>query len=187
MPNQILSDRYAKSLLDLAIEEKQLDRVYQDVLELQKILAENDELVSVLNSPVILEDEKEKIMDAIAADRLSPVTAEFSRLLLRKGRESYLPEIIGSFVRLYKQHNEIYTVRMITAVPISEELQQEIVNKIREVTKMKKIEVVTEVRESIIGGLIFEIGDLIVDASIGFDLNKIRQQFQTNEYVYQIR
>jgi F-type H+-transporting ATPase subunit delta len=72
-------------------------------------------------------------------------------------------------------------------VPISEELQQEVVNKIKEVTAMKKIEVVTEVRESIIGGLIFEVGDLIVDASIGFDLNKIRQQFQSNEYVYQIR
>jgi F-type H+-transporting ATPase subunit delta len=141
----------------------------------------------VLNSPVVLEDEKEKIMDAIAADRLSPITVDFSRLLLRKGRESYLPEIIHSFIKLYKQYNEIFTLKMITAVPISEELQQAVVNKIKEVTTMKKIEVVTEVRESIIGGLIFEIGDLIVDASIGFDLNKIRQQFQTNEYVYQIR
>ena len=187
MPNQTLCDRYAKSLLGFAIEAKQLDRVYQDVLELQKIFAANDELVSVLNSPVILEDEKEKIMDAIAADRLSPITIDFSRLLLRKSRESYLPEIMDSFIRLYKEHNKIYTLKMITAVPISEELQQEVVNKVKEVTSMKNIEVVTEVRENIIGGLIFEIGDLIVDASIGFDLNKVRQQFQTNEYVYQIR
>jgi F-type H+-transporting ATPase subunit delta len=187
MPNQTLADRYAKSLVDSAIEAKQLDKVYGDILELKKIFAANDELVGVLNSPVILEDEKEKIMDAIAANKLSPITADFSKLLLRKGRESYLPEITDSFIRLYKQHNEIYTLKMITAVPISEELQQVIVNKIREVTTMKKIEVVTEIRESIIGGLIFEVGDLIVDASIGFDLHKIRQQFQTNEYIYQIR
>jgi F-type H+-transporting ATPase subunit delta len=187
MPNQILSDRYAKSLLDSSIDAKQLDRVYSDVLELQRIFATNAELVGVLNSPVILEEDKEKIMNAIAADKLSPLTADFSRLLIRKGRESYLPEIMQSFIKLYKQYNEIFTLKMITAVPISEELQQEVVNKIKEVTAMKKIEVVTEVRESIIGGLIFEVGDLIVDASIGFDLNKIRQQFQSNEYVYQIR
>jgi F-type H+-transporting ATPase subunit delta len=187
MPNQTLADRYAMTLIDSAIEGNQLDRVYDDVLELQKVFAANEELVSVLNSPVILEDEKEKIMVAIAANKLSPITTDFSRLLLRKGRENYLPEIIESFIKLYKQHNEIYTLRMITAVPISEELKQEVVNKIKEVTTMKKIEVVAEVRESIIGGLIFEVGDLIVDASVGFDLSKIRQQFQTNEYIYHIR
>jgi F-type H+-transporting ATPase subunit delta len=187
MPNQTLADRYALTLIDSAIEGKELDRVYSDVLVLQKVFATNAELVSVLNSPVILEDKKEKIMEAIAANKLSPITADFSRLLVRKGRENYLPEIMESFIKLYKQHNEIYTLKMITAVPISEELQQVVVDKIKEVTTMKKIEVVTEVRESIIGGLIFEIGDLIVDASVGFDLHKIRQQFQTNEYIYHIR
>ena len=187
MPNQIISDRYAKSLLDLAVETKQLDRVYSDILELRRIMAGNEELVGILNSPVILEDKKEKIMDAITGENLSAITADFARLLLRKGRESYLPEITESFIRLYKQHNKIFTLKIITAVPISEALEQEVVNKIREVTTMKNIEVTREVRENIIGGLIFEIGDLIVDASIGFDLHKIRQQFQTNEYIYQIR
>jgi F-type H+-transporting ATPase subunit delta len=187
MPNQTLSDRYAKSLLDSAIEGKQLDRVYADVLQLQKIFSSNEELLGVLNSPVILQEEKEKILNAIAADKLSSITNEFTALIVRKGRESYFTEIFESFIRLYKQFNKIYTLRIITAVPISEELQQEVVKKVTEITTMKNIEVITEVRESIIGGLIFEIGDLIVDASIGFDLNKIRQQFQTNEYVYQIR
>lgn len=187
MPNQTLSDRYAKSLLDSAVDSKQLDRVYGDVLQLQKIFLANGELVGVMNSPVILEDQKEKILNAIAADKLSPITSDFAKLIVRKGRESYLTEIFESFIRLYKQFNKIYTLKIITAIPISEELQQEVVNKVREITTMKNIEVITEVRENIIGGLIFEIGDLIVDASIGFDLNKIRQQFQTNEYVYQIR
>lgn len=187
MPNPRLAERYARSLMDFSIEKDQLEVVHDDVLFLQEVCSRNANLVDFMKSPVIDEGKKEKVLDAAAKGRISGITADFNKLLVRKGRGGFLPEIVDAFIRLYKTRKEIYIVKLFTAAPISEELKKKIVDKIVEVTKMKNIELIAEVREDIIGGLVFEVGDLIVDASIGFDLNKIRQQFETNEYVYQIR
>ena len=67
MPNPRLAARYAKSVLDLAIEKDQLDAVYNDMLFLQAAFRSSKELVVLLKSPIIKADKKDKIMDAITA------------------------------------------------------------------------------------------------------------------------
>jgi F-type H+-transporting ATPase subunit delta len=50
-----------------------------------------------------------------------------------------------------------------------------------------EIDLETEVREELIGGFVLEIGDELIDASIAFDLHKIKQQFENNDFIYKIR
>ena len=52
---------------------------------------------------------------------------------------------------------------------------------------MQNIDLVSEVKESIIGGFQLELGDTLIDASIAYDLNKIKTQFMNNDFIYQIR
>jgi F-type H+-transporting ATPase subunit delta len=54
-------------------------------------------------------------------------------------------------------------------------------------TSMKNIELNTEVKESLIGGFVLETNDQLVDASIAFELNNLRKQFQNNDFIYKIR
>ena len=54
-------------------------------------------------------------------------------------------------------------------------------------TSMKNVELNVEVKEDIIGGFILETGDLLIDASIAFDLNNIKKQFKNNDFIYKIR
>jgi F-type H+-transporting ATPase subunit delta len=187
MPNPRLAGRYAKSLLDLAIEKGQLDAVYSDIQFLDAALKSSKELVVVLKSPIIKADKKGKILDAIAAGRLSVITATFNKLLLAKGREFYLPEIVTAFIAQYKEYKGIHTVKLTTAVPVSEELKQSILQQIRVAKDMQHLELNTEVNEALIGGYVLEIGDELVDASIAFDLHNIKKQFQNNDFVYKIR
>ena len=187
MPNPRLAGRYAKSLLDLAIEKGQLDAVYSDIQFLDAALKSSKELVVVLKSPIIKADKKGKILDAIAAGRLSVITATFSKLLLAKGREFYLPEIVTAFIAQYKENKGIHTVKLTTAVPVSEELKQSLLQQIRVAKNMQHLELNTEVNEALIGGYVLEIGDELVDASIAFDLHNIKKQFQNNDFVYKIR
>jgi F-type H+-transporting ATPase subunit delta len=74
-----------------------------------------------------------------------------------------------------------------TAAPASDELKKTITDKIKSATGIKHIELNTVVKEGIIGGFILEVGDLLVDASIAFDLSKIKKQFQNNDFIYKIR
>ena len=61
MLNPRLAGRYAKSLIDLANEQNQLEPVYNDMLLLQSICKNSPEFVSILKSPVIPSDKKELI------------------------------------------------------------------------------------------------------------------------------
>ena len=187
MPNPRLAARYAKSVLDLAIEKGQLDAVYNDMLFLQAAFRSSKELVVLLKSPIIKADKKDKIMDAITAGKISVITATFNKLLLRKNRELYLPEIVTAFIDQYKVNKGIHTVKLTTAMPVSEELKQSILEKVRTGKHLQQVELNTVVDETLIGGFILEIGDQLVDDSIAFELNNIKKQFQNNDFIYKIR
>jgi F-type H+-transporting ATPase subunit delta len=186
-PNPRLAGRYAKSLLDLSIEKDQLEAVYKDMLFLQAVCTGSRELVSILKSPVIKADKKDKILDAVTAGKIGVIPATFNKLLIRKGREAYLPEIVTAFIQQYKDLKGIHTVKLTTAIAVSDDLKKVILEKIRSATDMQKLELNSEVREDLIGGFILEIGDQLIDTSVAFDLNNIRKQFKNNDFIYKIR
>jgi F-type H+-transporting ATPase subunit delta len=186
-PNPRLAARYAKSILDLAIERSQLEEVYNDMLFLQSVCRMSKEFVNMLRSPIIKADKKGKVLDAVTAGKVSPLTIAFYKLLLAKEREGYLPEIATAFVAQYKAYKGIEIVKLTTAVPIEEAVKQEILAKIKDGHDLQHIELDTAVREELIGGFILEIGDRMIDASVAHELHEIKQQFQNNDFIYKIR
>jgi len=78
-------------------------------------------------------------------------------------------------------------VKLTTAAPVGEDLRNSLLEKIQSNTSMKNIELATEVDEKLIGGFVLEANGKMVDASIAYDLNNIRKQFQNNDFIYKIR
>jgi len=187
MANPRLATRYAKSLIDLANEKGQLEKVYEDMQVLQIICTGNRDFVNLLKSPVIKPGVKKKIVEAVTTGKIGELTSAFNRLLITKGRESNLPEIITAFIDLYKEQKNIYTVKLTTAVPASEELKNGILNHLRNTTAMQNIELQTLVKNDIIGGFVLQVGDKLVDASIAYDLKEIARQFENNDFIYKVR
>ena len=187
MPNPRLAARYAKSLIDLANEKSQLEPVYQDMLFLQILCKESREFLVLLRSPVVKADKKVAIVEAVTKGKISELTAIFNRLLINKGRESNLPEIITSFIDQYNKQKGIHTVKLTTAVPVTEEVKKQIIAQVQKQTNKNNIDLKTIVDEDIIGGFVLEIGDQLIDASILYDLNKIKAQFMNNDFIYKIR
>ncbi|WP_207511871.1 ATP synthase F1 subunit delta [Longitalea luteola] len=187
MPNPRLAARYAKSLIDLANEKNQVESVYNDMLFLQSLCKESRDFLVLLRSPVVKADKKGAIVEAVTKGKISELTAGFNRLLINKGRESNLPEIIVSFIDQYKQQKGIHTVKLTTAVPITEDVKKQIIGQVQKQTSMNNIDLKATVDEDIIGGFVLEIGDQLVDASIAYDLNKIKSQFMNNDFIYKIR
>ena len=187
LPNPRLAARYAKAILDLAIEKGQLETVYKDMVFIRVICRSNPDLVNLLKSPIIKSDKKRRILEAITAGRISPLTTAFDALLINKEREAYLPEIAAAFEEQYKKYKGIQTVKLTTAMPVSEDVRQAILNKVKTDRRMPEIDLQTEVREELIGGFVLEIGDELIDASIAYDLHKIKQQFQNNDFIYKIK
>lgn len=187
MQNLRLATRYAKSLFDLAIEKGQVEAVYNDMLVLQDICKASPEFKRILNSPIIKADKKKSILEAVTNGKVSEMTSRFNALLVQKGRESELSDIILAFIKEYKVYKGIKTLKLTTAVPVSDEIKKELIEKVQNRTQVKNIELEEVINPDIIGGFILQVDDMEVDTSVSFYLNQVKKQFFNNDFIYKVR
>lgn len=186
MQNPRLASRYAKSLIDLAVEKDQLAAVHSDMLLLKAITRSNADVVALLRSPVIKADKKVKILGAILDGKISAITTAFIRLLSIKGRESVLAEIAVEFEKQYNVLKNITRVKLTSAAPL-EAGQLNMIREKVEASAGRKVEIETVVNPELIGGFVLETGNDLFDASVLRDLKDIKKQFLKNIYVSEIR
>ena len=187
MRNPRLASRYAKSLLDLAVERGQLEQVYGDMLYLQQLIKASRDFLNLLRSPIVSSDKKLAAINAVVSKNVGPLTEAFAKLLVNKNREGELPEIIEAFINQYKEQKGVHTVKLTTAVAISDAIKNQLVEQVKKTSGLQNIELETTVDPNIIGGFVLQTGDKLVDASIAYDLKQISRQFENNDFVYKMR
>ncbi len=172
-----IASRYAKSLLDLSIEGNKLDTILEDVKSLQKAVA-NKDLANVLKSPIIKGDKKKQILNAIFNGKVDELTMKFMDLVVLKGRESYLKDVLDEFMNQYRQFKSISIVKVTSAEPLNEQNLTRIKEKLlaSNITA-DNIEIETVVDPSILGGIIIQVGDKRYDASVAHKLQSLRKEF----------
>lgn len=177
-----LSQRYAKSLVDLAREKNELEKVYEDATLIQAINDQSRDFKLMLKSPVINSDKKQAIIDAVIGDRICGLTKSFIELLIRKGRESYLTEIGGAIIDQYKDLKGIQTVQLTTAAEVSDEVRKQIVDKVG-TDGGSTIDLNTEVDPELIGGFVLNFNDQLYDASVSRQLSELRKTILDESYI----
>lgn len=187
MPNPRLATRYAKSLIDLAVEKDCLEDALADIKYLDSICRNSDEFTNMLRSPVIRGDKKLSIITAVVGDSLKPLVHGFIRLLVTKGREENLPEMTQAFVQQYKELKNIKTVKLTTAAPVTDVLRAAIMKKVDSALSGATIELTEHIDEALIGGFVLQMEDKLFDASIRRDLHDVKAQFKKNIYVPELR
>ena len=173
--------RYAKAFLTLSVAQNNLQESYNDMLTLSKICLENKELRQLLKSPIVKSDDKLKIINQIFANKISEASMRFVNIIIKKKREPLLDQIAKTFVALYKEKNNISTAIITTAVPISEELKNEIITFVKRQTS-NSVELTEVIDKNIIGGAIVRIGDRQLDLSILKEISELKQTFNKNVY-----
>ena len=187
MANQRIATRYAKSVFGLALERGELEEVYQDMKLIHEVCKVSKDLVNILHSPIMPVDMKEKIIGAIFKGRVTELTAQFTRLLVRKGRENNFLEITGAFIDQYKEYKGIQTLKLTTAVPVGAEVKNDIIDKVRKRINAKEIELVEKVNPDVIGGFRLELRDFLIDSTIQRVLDKAKAELKNNDFVFRIR
>ena len=177
-----IASRYAKSLLDLAIEQNKLDTVLGDINAFLSA-TKHREFALLLKSPIVKPDKKEQVMEAIFKAGADPLTYSFMQIILRKGRESQLAEIAQEFINQYREIKGISTVHISSAAPLSPESLEAIRQKLVQ-SKMTRgnIEFTTSVDKDLIGGFVISFEDKLYDASVSHQLEELRKQFSNKDY-----
>ena len=105
-----ITTRYAKSLLDLAIETNQLKECYNDLLAVEALCSDSSDFTLMLKSPIINTSKKLSIIKSLFEQKLSNITYLFIELITKKKREPLLHSISKNFIELYKTHHKIITM-----------------------------------------------------------------------------
>ena len=172
--------RYAKSLLDLGIENNELATLVEDVAKVRASLASRD-LFLLIKSPIISTGKKKAVFRKIFDPMLGRTLISFFDIMLRKSRENILPEIIESFDEQYKVHKAISTVILKTAVPLEDKTIAKIKEKLANSAITKpNIDLVVEVDPALIGGFQLKFEDKDYDASLAHKLSELRKQFSSS-------
>jgi F-type H+-transporting ATPase subunit delta len=171
------ASRYVKSLLNLAESKGVLEEVHADMLAFTKVLNENRILVIALRSPIIKHYKKKNILEALFRGRFNDLTLTFFRIITAKNRERLLPLIAAEFHEAYNEHQGIGKASVVTAVPLGNELRDEILALAKKVLGRSRIELKEMVDPEIIGGFILNAGSQQIDSSIKHQLKIIRLNF----------
>ena len=173
-----VASRYAKSLLDLAQEQGQLDTVKGDIDGVIAVLQSNKELLAILKNPIIAVDKKRQILSAIFDGKINATILSFFSILVNKGRADILLDIALQFVQLYNETKGVLKASVTSAVALSAanlaSLQQTIAEEVKAEVILKNI-----VDPALIGGFVVRVGDRQMDASIAGRLSKLEKHFAT--------
>jgi F-type H+-transporting ATPase subunit delta len=172
-----IASRYSKSLLDLAIERNELSQVLTDINYVGQAVKVRD-LYLMIKSPIINPAKKKAIFHRLFGGKLSKTTESFFDIMIRKGRESILPEILHSFIEQYKDYKHISTITIKTAAPMPDSVIADLREKLVASHAAKEnLEIEVKVDPNLIGGFTLEFEGKQYDASMATKLNELRKQF----------
>lgn len=171
----IVANRYAKSLMELALESNQLTAVRADMKTVEQVCHENREFTLFLESPVIKTDKKLSVMNAVFQGKISDITLSFLSLITKKHREAIIPNIAEAFDEQYKVHQNINTAVITSAQGLDATTKQKVLDLIKDQLK-GEVELVEKIDASAIGGFVLKIGDTQINNTVAHQLSNLRKQ-----------
>ena len=176
-----VASRYAKSLLTLAEERKELDVIERDIQTVLQTVQASDELQMLLASPVLKPDQKQRVLDAIFKPHLAPLMMEFITILVRKGRVGQLAHIAEACTKMLRQMKGIQTAEVITAVPLEGSAKDRLLAELKRLHQ-GEVELKETVNPDLIGGFVLRVEDRMLDASVRRSLNALRRELTEHDY-----
>ena len=175
MSLQTVARRYAAALADVAIERREEREVQNELEQWSSMIETNPQLKEVLANPTVAYDQKRTVLEElISRTRVRETTASFLRVLLKNQRLSQLREVVARFGHVLDERGGVVAANVTTARPIPEELKNTLHETLTTATGQKvRLSFTTD--ETIIGGLVAQIGSTIFDGSVQSHLERLSE------------
>jgi len=173
--------RYAKAILSFALEQQKEVEVNNDMLLVVNTIQDSKELQLLLSSPVLKTELKKSALKEIFASKTSSLTIGLINLLIDNKRLPILGEVAKKYNVIFDSLKGIEVAKVTTAIPLTEELNQQVLQKVIEITG-KQATIESIINPDIIGGFILRVGDIQYDASVANKLQVLKRQFESESF-----
>ena len=170
----LISDRYALALYDLAFENKVIDLVLENLESIQDVINNNKELQLLVKSPLIVSNDKLEILLKVMFEKnLNELSITFLKVIAQNKRFVNLSSIISQFVNINAQKRGDVLADITSADELSDDQRVNIKEQLRTILG-DKLSLNFKVDKKIIGGLIVKVGSKMIDTSLANKINKLK-------------
>jgi len=170
---EVAAKRYAQAAFDIAREKDEFDRWVDDLRAIVELAAQPGVVEMLASSRVPFEVKDRLLRSGLAG--VSPLALNLARLLVQKGRIAMAGQVRDEYQRLLDEHRGIVQALVLTAVPLSDDEERAVAQRLRELTG-KEIVLERQVDPEILGGLVARVGDRLIDGSTRTRLLALRRQ-----------
>ena len=170
----LISDRYASALYDLAFENKVIEPILENLETLQDIINKNKELQLLIKSPLIDSNDKlEILLKILTSENLNELSSTFLKVISNNKRFASLSSIISQFVNINAQKRGDVLADITSADDLSDDQRINIKQQLQTILS-NKLSLNFKVDKKIIGGLIIKVGSKMIDTSLANKINKLK-------------
>lgn len=175
MPSELLAERYAQALFNIAAENKKMPEFFKQLNELVRLFKTQTTLENLFLAPNISKTTKKNIFRKILKNETNEFVFNFLCLLIDKKREEYFCLIVDKFNKILEKEENKLTVVVTTSFDVPAQLRDKMVKDFSEYFQ-KKVILKVQVNPQIIGGMVVKTEDKIIDGSIRRQLGSILSQ-----------
>lgn len=177
MKSEVVSERYAEALLEVAEGHSQGRAVLEQIERFRQASESLSGLSRFLENPRISEEKKEALIGRLFEGEARSIMSRFVRLLLRKGRIGYLRDIFALYPKLYDNKRGVLKGTLTTAYPLEPEIlslvKAKLESQVHHTLELTPIE-----DPSLLGGFVFSTGTLLIDASVQKQLDELGERLK---------
>jgi len=170
------SDLYAEALTTVIWAEGNANEVTDELFRLARVIEGNDELRTALSDPHLPAARRQQIVEDLLAGRANPVTVSLVSLVVANGRVRDLSTIVDKVVALAASRTNRKIAEVRSAIELTDDQKARLAEALKASTGID-VEVVVIVDPSVMGGIVTQIGDTVIDGSVRSRLTQLRESF----------
>jgi len=168
-------EAYAEAMFEVARAEGTIDEVEDELFRFARTVESNDELRSVLTDEAVPVARRQGVVEDLFGGKASPVTANLVQFVVGAGRARQLPQIIDRLVERAAASKDSVVGEVRSAIPLTDDQKSRLAEALGKATG-KRVEVKVVIDPSVIGGLVAQVGDTVIDGSVRARLDQLREQ-----------
>lgn len=174
-----LAYQYASAAFDLSLE-KGIERdVYAELMDIGYVLSQDNGLRELLSSPFIKPAKQTLSMERIFGSYVDELVVGLLAVMIKNRRISIFKSLTQEYEKLYEKHLGVTRIAVTTSRPLSDEKRNELLSRL-EKSCGGKVHLETLIDPSIIGGIIIEQDDILIDHSVRNFLTEVASRIASS-------
>lgn len=167
---------YAAALFSVALSEGSLPEVEDELFRIARTLEGNDALRDALTDPAIPVSRRQQIVEDLLGSQANPLTTSLVSMVVGAGRSRDLPAIIDELVKLSAAEGNKEVAEVRAAVALTDDQKERLAAALGQATG-KQVELKVIVDPSVLGGVVAQVGDTVIDGSVRTRLQQLKTAF----------